>query len=97
MSRKLDIAVAAALGHTVFPFNNEYYIKTDAVRGTPVPHYSTELCHAWPLVAEARKRWRGKENQRLLDFLKELPIQPYNFKEDVLASAICSAFTQAAV
>lgn len=96
-NRRLDVAVAIALGHKVEKVNGgalpKFFLMDSRGHATLLPRYSSELCQAWPLIREAQRRWRG---QQLINFVKELPKQPFNFKEDVLASAICSAFTQAA-
>lgn len=97
-NRRLDVAVANALGYKVE--------KTTAVADPkfwmvspnghiPLPRYSAELCQAWPLIREAQKRWKC-DKQRLVNFVRELPRSPFNLKEDILATAICAAFTQAA-
>jgi hypothetical protein len=97
-NRRLDRAVATALGYKVEETNagvdTKYWMVT--ARGhAPLPRYSSELCQAWPLIREAERRWKC-DKQRLINFVRELPRQPFNFKEDVLATAICAAFTQAA-
>lgn len=100
-NRRLDVAVAIALGYQIEKTNGgatpKFWLVTPFGKHEPLPRYSSELCQAWPLIREAQKRWRGYgQQQRLINFVKELPKQPFNFKEDVLATAICSAFTQAA-
>lgn len=100
-NRRLDVAVAVALGHKVETTNGgvvkKFWIKDSLGHAVPLPRYSSELCHAWPLIREAKNRWRGtSEQQRLINFVKALPLQPFNFKEDILSNAICAAFTQAA-
>jgi hypothetical protein len=100
-NRRLDVAVATALGHKVEITNGsatkKFWTVDRVGHHEPLPRYSTELCQAWPLIREAQRRWRTNgQQQRLINFVKELPKQPFNFKEDVLATAICAAFTQAA-
>lgn len=100
-NRRLDVAVAVALGHKIEKTNGgatpKFFIIDSFGHASPLPRYSTELCHAWPLIREARKRWRSNgEQQRLINFVKELPKQPFNFREEVLSNMICAAFTQAA-
>lgn len=101
-NRRLDVAVAVALGHKVEKTNGgaapKFFILDTSGHASPLPHYSSELCHAWPLIREAQRRWRTNgEQQRLINFVKALPKQPFNFKEDVLSNSICAAFTQAAI
>lgn len=99
MNRRLDLAVAAALGYKIEETHagveTKHWIRING-QCAPLPRYSSELCQAWPLIREAQHRWKNGERQRLINFVRELPRQPFNFKEDVLANAICAAFTQAA-
>jgi hypothetical protein len=100
-NRRLDIAVANILGYKIETTNGgvekKFWIRKSNGNCEPLPRFSSELRCAWPLIREAKNRWKNNgEQQRLINFVKELPIQPYNFKEDVLATAICAAFTQAA-
>lgn len=97
-NRRLDVAVATALGHTVDKTTTgpdpKFWIVSPKGH-TPLPRYSSELCQAWPLIREAQKRWKC-DRTRLVNFVRELPRSPFNLKEDILATAICAAFTQAA-